>query len=132
VVRDSIELTLAEQVAGAKIEWLKVTAEPQFRTGGKPLPDDPGKAQVVRTALAVEFALSVVHPPGKAGRLLRRNRAVKREVLQGVFTLAVAGMDEPEPRERSWFDPGASMELIGPLLEERLYSLDREDQRRPS
>lgn len=125
VVRDSIEMSLAQQVAGAKVEWLKVTAEPQFLTGGKPLPDDPSKAQMVRTALAVQFALSVAQPQSKAG-LLRRTRAAKRDVLLGVLTLAVAGMDEPEPRERSWLDLGVSMEQIGPLLEERLYSLDQE------
>ncbi|MEU4389335.1 hypothetical protein [Kribbella sp. NPDC023855] len=114
-VRDSIELSLAEQVVGAKVEWLKVTAEPQFLTGGKPDPADPAKVQVVRTGLAVEFALSVAHPKGG------------RDILTGVYSLAVAGMDEPTGRERSWLDLGATMDQIGPLLEERLYSLDQEN-----
>jgi hypothetical protein len=35
-------------------------------------------------------------------------------------------MDEPVARERSWLDLGATMDQIGPLLEERLYSLDQE------
>ena len=59
-VRDRIEELLAQQVEGAKVEWLKITEEPKFLTGGKPLADDPGRAQVVRTGLAVEFGLSVV------------------------------------------------------------------------
>jgi hypothetical protein len=113
-VRDSIEMSLADQVAGAKVEWLKVTAEPQFLTGGKPLPDDPGKAQVVRTALAMEFGLSVRHPKGG------------RDILTGVYSLALAGMDEPVVKERSWLDLGATMDQIGPLLEDRLHTLDQE------
>ncbi|MDX6260906.1 MAG: hypothetical protein QOH84_2594 [Kribbellaceae bacterium] len=36
-----------------------------------------------------------------------------------------AGMDEPEARERSWLDLGATMEQIGPLLETRLHDLDQ-------
>jgi hypothetical protein len=110
-VRDRIEEMLAEQVDGAKVEWLKVIAEPRFLTGGKPLPDDPGKAQVVRTGLAVEFGLSVVQPDGQ------------RDVLTGVFSLAVAGMDEPAAREQSWLDLGETIDRAGPLLEERLLSL---------
>ncbi|MFI5708053.1 hypothetical protein [Kribbella sp. NPDC051620] len=111
VVRDSIELSLADQVAGAKVQWLRFRGEPAFVTGGKPLPHDPGKAQVVRTGLAVEFILAVVRPSNE------------RDVLTGVYTLAIAGMDEPEARERSWLDLGATMDQIGPLLETRLYEL---------
>ncbi|WP_202867512.1 hypothetical protein [Kribbella pittospori] len=110
-VRDRIEELLAQQVEGAKVEWLKITEEPKFLTGGKPLADDPGKAQVVRTALAVQFGLSVVRPDGP------------RDVLTGVFSLAVAKMDEPAPHEQSWLDLGESIDQIGPLLEERLLSL---------
>ncbi|MDX6283003.1 MAG: hypothetical protein QOH03_4074 [Kribbellaceae bacterium] len=113
VVRDSIELSLADQVAGAKVQWLKFTGEPAFLTGGKPLPDDSARAQVVRTGLAIQFILSVAQPSGE------------RDVLTGVYSLAVAGMDEPEARERSWLDLGATMEQIGPLLETRLYELDQ-------
>ncbi|WP_328322774.1 hypothetical protein OHA70_28660 [Kribbella sp. NBC_00382] len=115
VVQDSIELSLAAQVAGAKVQWLKFTGEPAFVTGGQPLPDDSGRAQVVRTGLSVEFILAVVRPSGE------------RDVLKGVYTLAIAGMDEPEARERSWLDLGATMEQIGPLLETRLYELDQAD-----
>jgi hypothetical protein len=115
VVRDSIELSLAEQVTGAKVQWLRFTYEPAFATGGKPLPDDPARAQVVRTGLAVQFILAVLQPSGE------------RDVLTGVYSLAVAGMDEPEARERSWLDLGATMEQIGPLLETRLYELDQAD-----
>ncbi|WP_427892658.1 hypothetical protein ACQHIV_07115 [Kribbella sp. GL6] len=110
-VRDRIEELLAEQVDGAKVEWLKVTKEPTFVTGGKPLADDPGKAQVVRTGLAMEFALSVVRPDGR------------RDVLTGVFSLAVARMDEPQAHEQSWLDLGETIDHAGPLLEERLLSL---------
>lgn len=110
-VRDRIEELLGEQVEGAKVEWLKIIAEPKFLTGGKPLADDPGKAQVVRTALAAEFGLSVVQPDGR------------RDVLTGVFSLAVAGMDEPTAREQSWLDLGESIDEVRPLLEERLLSL---------
>lgn len=112
-VRDSIELTLAQQVAGAKVEWLKFNDKPEFLTGGKPLPDDPERLQLVRTGLAVQFALSVLQPSGQ------------RDVLTGVFSLAIAGMDEPAARERSWLDLGATMEQIGPLLQNRLYELDQ-------
>ncbi|NEA37135.1 hypothetical protein [Streptomyces sp. SID13031] len=112
-VRDSIELTLADQVEGAKVQWLRFTDEPEFLTGGKPFPDDPNRIQVVRTGLAVQFILAVVQPSGQ------------REVLTGVFSLAVAGMDEPEARERSWFDLGATMEQIRPLLKDRLFELDQ-------
>jgi hypothetical protein len=115
VVRDSIELSLAEQVTGAKVQWLRFTDEPAFLTGGKPLPDDPARAQVVRTGLAVQFVLAVLQPSGE------------REVLTGVYSLAVVGMDQPEARERSWLDLGATMEQIGPLLETRLYELDQTD-----
>jgi hypothetical protein len=112
-VRDSIELTLAQQVDGAKVQWLKFTDKPEFLTGGKKVPDDPGKVQVVRTGLAVQFALSVISPAGR------------RDILTGVFSLAVAGMDEPAARERSWLDLGATMEQIGPLLATRLADLDQ-------
>lgn len=115
VVRDSIELSLAGQVAGAKVQWLRFTGEPAFVTGGKPLPDDPSRAQVLRTGLAVQFILAVVQPSGE------------RDVLTGVYTLAIADMDEPEARDRSWLDLGATMEQIGPLLETRLYELEQAD-----
>ncbi|GAA3544676.1 hypothetical protein [Kribbella ginsengisoli] len=114
VVRDSIEMSLAAQVAGAEVQWLRFTGEPSFVTGGKPVEDDPGKVRVVRTGLAVQFVLSVQQPSGE------------REVLTGVYTLAVAGMDEPEARERSWLDLGAGIEQVGPLLETRLYELDQQ------
>ncbi len=113
-VRDSIELTLAQQVEGAKVEWLKFTGKPEFLTGGKPVPDDPDRMQLVRTALAVQFTLSVVQPSGR------------QDLLTGVFSLAIAGMDEPAARERSWLDLGATMEQVGPLLQTRLFDLDQE------
>ncbi|TCO28088.1 hypothetical protein EV652_10670 [Kribbella steppae] len=62
-MRDRIEELLAQQVDGAKVECLKITDEPKFLTGGKPLADDLVKAQVVRTGLA-EFGLSVERPNG--------------------------------------------------------------------
>ncbi|WP_199234662.1 hypothetical protein [Kribbella sp. VKM Ac-2568] len=110
-VRDRIEELLVQQVEVAKVEWLKITEEPKFLTGGMPLADDPGRAQVVRTGLAVEFGLSVVQLDGR------------RDVLTGVFSLAVARMDEPAAREQSWLDLGETIDQIGPLLEERLLSL---------
>lgn len=122
VVRDSIELTLAQQVKGAEIEWLKFVGEPELLTGSQPpLPDEPDRSQVVRTGLAVQFELSVAQPSGR----LSLRRGSRREVLTGVYSLAVAGMDEPEARERSWLDLGATMEQIGPLLESRLLELDQ-------
>lgn len=107
-VRDRIEELLAQQVEVAKVEWLKITEEPKFLTGGMPLADDPGRAQVVRTGLVVEFGLSVVQLDGR------------RDVLTGVFSLAVARMDEPAAREQSWLDLGETIDQVGPLLEERL------------
>ena len=127
-VRDSIELSLAGQVEGATVEWLRITAEPRFLTGGTKIPDDPAKIRIVRTALAVEFILLVTQP-GQTGkrRLLRKEAPARRDVLRGVFSLAVTGMDEPTGRERSWLDLGAGMDQVGPLLDERLYSVDQDD-----
>jgi hypothetical protein len=114
-VRESIELTLDQQVAGAKVQWLRFTGEPAFLTGGKPVAGDPGKVQAVRAGLAVQFVLGVVEPSGR------------RDVVSGVFSLVVAGMDEVEWRSRSWLDLGATMEQIGPLLEARIYEVDQAD-----
>ncbi|WBQ02438.1 hypothetical protein [Kribbella sp. CA-293567] len=118
-LRDSIELTLAQQVKGANVEWLKFVETPEFVTGGKPVPDDPDRLQLVRTGLAVQFALCVVQPAG------RFKRAGQRDILTGVFSLAIVAMDEPQARERSWLDLGATMEQIGPLLETRVVELEQ-------
>jgi hypothetical protein len=111
-VRDLIEETLTDQVAGAELEWLKFTGEPKFITSARPLPDEPNKMQMLKAALAVQFALSVKAPTGG------------RDLLLGTFCLAFTGMDDPETaRQQSWFDLGATIEQIGPLLEDRLLSI---------
>ena len=110
-VRDLIEESLTDQVAGTRIEWLKLTGEPKFLTSGKRQPDDPEKLLVVRAGLAVPFALSVRMPTGT------------RDLLLGVFSVALVGMDDPaNTRQRLWLDLGADIEQIGAELENRLYN----------
>lgn len=114
-VRDLLEQEFAAQVTGAELEWLKITAEPEFRTGGKRSEDDPELLRVVRAALAAPFAASVKLPTGT------------RDLVLGVYSLAIAGLDDPpNTRQRTWLDLGAEFEQISALLDERVYSLDDE------
>ena len=110
-MRTGIDDILTEQVAGARLDWLKVVDDPVFLTGGVPDHDDPATITVRRAALAVPFALSVV----AAGR---------RETLTGCFSWVAVNLDQPGVRQdRTWFDIGATREQAEAALESRILEM---------
>lgn len=115
-VRASLTNLLTQQVPGAVLEWVKVTDTPEVVTGGRRVPDDPNQILLVRTALAVPFALSVTSPDGR------------REVLWGVFTWVASGLDGANRRDRVWLDLGAGIGWAKEQLSARVYEVDQVDQ----
>ncbi|WP_371497723.1 hypothetical protein OG871_17380 [Kitasatospora sp. NBC_00374] len=110
-VRGSIAGILGDQTPGAVVEWLKVTEDPRFLTGGRPDPADAQRVTVTRAGAAVPFALSVTAP------------GHRREVLWGVFTWAAAGLDQPQRHDRVWFDLGADADWAEEQLRSRIYEV---------
>jgi len=112
-VRQALEETIGEQVPGSVVEWVKVTDDPVFLTGGPRPSDNPDQVIVRRAALAIEFALSVLLPSGK------------REVLVGSFSWVAVGLDGVgQRRDRTWFDIGMPVARAGELLEKRIWEPD--------
>ncbi len=110
-VRDVLEETLRQQVADAKLQWVKLHAEPYFLTGGRRSEDDPNKITVVRAALAVGFDLQVDDGAGNV------------EQLTGVFSWVAARLDE-ERLDRTYFDLGMDLATASKALDARIYELD--------
>ena len=112
-IRDAIEEGLAQQVAGAAVEWVKILEDPVFLAGGVRSPSDPNEVTIRRAALAVIFALRV-RAPGQG-----------TEILTGAFSWAADGLDRPDGRrDRLWTDLGMSRERAAELLKHRIYHLD--------
>jgi hypothetical protein len=112
-VRTALEEILAEQVAGAVVEWVKVEEEPVFLTVGVRSSSDPDRPIVQRAAIAVIFVLGVRAP----GRML--------DILTGAFSWAAVGLDRPGGRrDRTWLDLGMSREHAEELLRHRVHQVD--------
>jgi hypothetical protein len=112
-IRASIADVLTQQVPGAVLEWVKITGKPEVVTGGRRVAEDEGRIILVRTGLAVPFALSVKDPDNR------------REVLWGVFTWAASGLDgSTERRDRVWFDLHVGLEWAKQRLAQRVYEVD--------
>jgi hypothetical protein len=110
-VRNEIEEVLRKQVPTARLEWLRLLDRPYFLTGGRKLPDDPGKLIVTRAALAVSFELQV--------------RAEGREDrLRGVFSWVASGLANGVRRDRIYFDLDAELSWASEQLMARIYELD--------
>jgi hypothetical protein len=109
-VRSEIERLLQEQVPTASLEWIRLTATPEFLTGGRKAPDDPGKLILTRAALAVAFELQVC----SEGRV---------DELSGVFSWVAAGLDG-ERRDRLHFDLNADLAWAATKLKARIYEID--------
>jgi hypothetical protein len=110
-IREGLERALTDQVPGSVLEWVHITADPITQVGGRPV-EGSDQVIVTRTAVAVEFALSVLAPSGR------------REILAGSFTWAAAGLDVPEGRrDRTWFDIGMPVAHAGGLLEKRVFEV---------
>lgn len=112
-VRTALERILAEQVAGAVVEWVKVVEEPVFLTVGVRSSSDPDRLIVRRAAIAVIFALGV----GAPGRRL--------DILTGAFSWAAVGLDRPgSRRDRTWLDLGMSRPRAEELLQHRVREVE--------
>jgi len=110
-IRRELEASLTDQVPGSVLEWVHITADPVTQVGGKPV-EGSNQVTVTRTALAAEFALSVLTPAGR------------REVLSGSFTWAAAGLDiQGGRRDRTWFDIGMPIGQAGDLLQTRVFEV---------
>jgi hypothetical protein len=113
-VRESVAGLLAEQVPGAVLEWMKVTGDPEVLTGGRRSGDDDQRIIVVRTGVALPFALSVRTP--------QRHR----EILWGVFTWVASSLDKPQQRrDRVWLDLRVHIDWAKERLSARIYELDQ-------
>ena len=111
-VRTALEETLAEQVAGTVVEWVKIVEEPVFLTTGIRSSSDPDRLTVRRAAIAVVFALGV-RAPGR-----------EREILTGAFSWAAVGLDRPrERRDRTWLDLGMSRARAEEFLQRRVHQV---------
>jgi hypothetical protein len=112
-IRTELEQTLAAQVAGAVVDWLKVVDEPVFLTVGVRSSSDPDHLIIRRVALAVVFALRVRAPARRA------------EILTGAFSWAAVGLDRPGGRrDRTWLDLGMSRAQAEELLQHRVHQAD--------
>ena len=109
-VREQIEGVLRQQVATAKLDWVRLVGEPEFLTGGRRMPDDLGKLILTRAALAVPFTLQV----SSEGRT---------DLLRGVFSWVAVGLDGGQRRDRTYFDLDAEMDRAKEQLVERIYEL---------
>lgn len=110
-IRHGLERALTDQVPGSVLEWVHITANPISQVGGRP-EEGSDQVTVTRTAVAVEFALSVLAPTGR------------REILVGSFTWAAARLDVQGGRhDRTWFDIGMPIEQAGGLLETRVFEV---------
>jgi hypothetical protein len=109
-VRSEIEGILRQQVPTAHLEWVRLVDKPYYLTGGRKLPDDPGKLILTRAALAVPFELQV----RSAGRV---------DQLRGVFSWVAAGLDGAR-RDRVHFDLDADFASACEQLAARIYELD--------
>ena len=72
-VRREVEQSLSGQVPGSVVEWLKITQEPAFFATALMGGDDPKRAVINRTGLAVIFALSVRTPSAQRQILTARS-----------------------------------------------------------
>ncbi|MCP2322059.1 hypothetical protein HDA40_000566 [Hamadaea flava] len=106
-IRESVLEVLQDQVPDASLRWMKIVAEPRFLTAGRPAPDDPDKLIVTRAALALSFGLGV-------------DSGDSYEILWGVFSVAVVGLDEPAGRSRVWFDLWADLDEAEEQLPDRI------------
>jgi hypothetical protein len=112
-VRTALEETLAGQVAGTVVEWVKVVEEPAFLTVGVRSSSDLNQLIVRRAAIAVVFALGV-RAPGR-----------KLEILTGAFSWAAVGLDQSGGRrDRTWLDLGMSRARAEELLRHRVHQVD--------
>ncbi|MGA4545908.1 hypothetical protein ACPA54_38565 [Uniformispora flossi] len=117
VVRDGVTDALVEQVPGSTVDWMKVTHDPVFLSGGIPQPaedgdESPQTMTLVRAGMAVPFALAVRAPERR------------REILWGVYSWVAVNLHRPgEHRHRSWFDVHTSPERAAELLKKRLYEV---------
>lgn len=109
-VRDSVAGMLTDQVPGSTVPWMKITDEPRYLTGGRPMPEDPDRVVVTRAALAAPFALGVESPSG-------------REILWGVYTVVVSGLDATA-RSRAWLDLWTDLDTAHEQLASRIHVLD--------
>jgi hypothetical protein len=116
-VRGQLQATLAAQVPGSALEWVKIIDEPVFLTAGVRSPTDPETVIVRRAALAVVFALCVRPPAGKP------------EILTGAFTWAAVRLDDPRlRRDRTWFDVSIDRARAEELLKRRIYEAETTSQ----
>jgi hypothetical protein len=112
VVRTSIGDLLTEQQAGTELEWLKITADPAYRTAGRRLDTNPSSLIMTRAALCIEFALGL------------RTATGERAVLVGCFTWAASGLGSDGQRhDQVWLDLGTPLDRASEQLESRLMSV---------
>lgn len=111
-VRTALEEILAEQVAGAVVEWVKIVDEPVFLTARVRSSSDPDRLIVRRAVIAVVFALGVRAPERRL------------EILAGAFSWAAVGLDRPGGRrDRTWLDLGVSRDRAEELLRHRVHEV---------
>ncbi|GAA4204077.1 hypothetical protein [Actinocatenispora rupis] len=111
-LRQSVAEILDEQVPGAAVRWMRITEEPRYLTAGRRRPEDPDRIVVTRAALAAPFAVGVDSPD-------------RFDVLWGVHSIAVAGLDRPDgATSRVWFDLWTDADTAEEQLRERITTLD--------
>jgi len=116
-IRDQLQATLADQVPGSVLEWVKIIDDPVFLTIGARSPTDPQTMIVRRAALAVVFALGV-RPPER-----------KTDILTGAFTWAAVRLDDPGLRgDRMWFDVNTDRAQAEELIKRRIYEAETTSQ----
>jgi hypothetical protein len=109
-IRTEIEDVLRQQVATAKVEWVRLLEPPYYLTGGRKAPDDPQKMIVTRAGLAAPFELDV-----------RSASGVDR--LRGVFSWVATGLDGAR-QDRVFLDLDTEFQVARDELQVRLYGLD--------
>ena len=113
VIKGAIAEMLSDQVSGARLNWLKITEQPTYLAAGPRSPENERIVTIRRSALAVEFMLSV----SSAGRGI--------EILRGTFTWVAESLDIPGTRrDRTWLDFDLTIAQAKELLGERMFHPD--------
>lgn len=120
-VREQIEGMLRQQVATAKVEWIRLLGKPYFLTGGRKASEDSSQIIVTRAALALAFDLEV-RAEGAAGK-----EGDRVDSLAGVFSWVAVGLDTDNRRDRMHLDLDAELAWASDKLMSRIYELDRPD-----
>ena len=112
-IRSTLETMLRQQRPDSKLSTLRVSSDPDWLTGARPI-DDGGQAAVTRAGVAFEVELAV-------------ETADQAHVLRGVFTWVGIHLDDPSSaNQQVWLDLDGTLATFGSQgeLKTRIHLLE--------